>query len=135
MWGCDHDRVIPDIMTVGKGIGGGFPLSGVISTQPLTGHKPWSNPSASSSSYGGNPLAAAAGLATLEIFLKEDLVRNSERVGKIMLSRLEALKEKYRCVGEVRGKGLMLGIELDRPCGDIVRRGLEAGLVDRKSVV
>src|SRR5207249_4168952 len=83
---------------------GGFPLSGVISTQPLTGHKPWSNPSASSSSYGGNPLAAAAGLATLEIFLKEDLVRNSERVGKIMLSRLEALKEKYRCVGEVRGK-------------------------------
>ncbi len=114
MWGCDHDRVIPDIMTVGKGIGGGFPLSGVISTQPLTGHKPWSNPSASSSSYGGNPLAAAAGLATLEIFLKEDLVRNSERVGKIMLSRLEALKEKYRCVGEVRGKGLMLGIELVR---------------------
>jgi len=114
MWGSDHDRVIPDIMTVGKGIGGGFPLSGVISTEPLTRHKPWSNPSASSSSYGGNPLAAAAGLATLEIFLKEDLVRNSERVGKIMLSRLEALKEKYRCVGEVRGKGLMLGIELVR---------------------
>ncbi|PYN96711.1 MAG: aspartate aminotransferase family protein [Candidatus Rokuibacteriota bacterium] len=113
-WGCDHDRVVPDIMTVGKGIGGGFPLSGVISTEKLTGHKPWSNPSASSSSYGGNPLASAAGLATLEIFLKEDLVKNSERVGKIMLSRLEALKEKYRCVGEVRGKGLMLGIELVR---------------------
>jgi len=112
MWGSDHDGVVPDVMTVGKGMGGGFPLSAVVSTDDLTGHVPWSNPSASSSSYGGNPLAAAAGLATLEILLKEDLVRNAERVGKVMLARLEALKEKHRCVGEVRGKGLMLGIEL-----------------------
>ena len=112
MWGSDHDGVVPDVMTVGKGMGGGFPLSAVASTDALTGHVPWSNPSASSSSYGGNPLAAAAGLATLEILLKEDLVRNAERVGKVMLTRLEALKEKHRCVGEVRGKGLMLGIEL-----------------------
>ena len=112
MWGIDHDGVVPDVMTVGKGMGGGFPLSGVISTDALTARPPWSNPSASSSSYGGNPLAAAAGLAALEIVLKEDLVRNAEHVGKVMLARLEALKEKYRCVGEVRGKGLMLGIEL-----------------------
>ncbi len=112
MWGCDHDRVVPDVMTVGKGMGGGFPLSGVVSTHELTGRKPWSNPSASSSSYGGNPLAAAAGLAALEIILKEDLVKNADRVGAAMLVRLEALKEKYRCVGEVRGRGLMLGIEL-----------------------
>ena len=114
MWGADHDGVVPDVMTVGKGMGGGFPLSGVISTDALTGHAPWSNPSASSSSYGGNPLAAAAGLASLEILIKEELVRNAERVGKVMLARLEALKEKYRCVGEVRGKGLMLGLELVR---------------------
>lgn len=114
MWGAEHDGVIPDVMTVGKGVGGGFPLAGVISTEALTASKPWSNPSASSSSYGGNPLAAAAGLAALEIILKEDLVTNAERVGKVMLSRLEALKEKYRCVGEVRGRGLMLGIELVR---------------------
>jgi 4-aminobutyrate aminotransferase-like enzyme len=117
-------------MTVGKGMGGGFPLSGVISTDALTAHAPWSNPSASSSSYGGNPLAAAAGLATLQILVKEDLVRNAERVGKVMLARLEALKEKYRCVGEVRGKGLMLGLELveDRrtkvPLGRQVTRSL-----------
>jgi 4-aminobutyrate aminotransferase/(S)-3-amino-2-methylpropionate transaminase len=130
MWGVDHDGVVPDVMTVGKGMGGGFPISGVISTDAFTGHAPWSNPSASSSSYGGNPLAAAAGLAALEIVLKEDLVRNAERVGKVMLSRLEALQEKYRCVGEVRGKGLMLGIELvkDRqtkePLGKDVTRAL-----------
>ena len=112
MWGSSHDSVVPDVMTIGKGMGGGFPLSAVISTESLTNRVPWSNPSASSSSYGGNPLAAAAGLATLEILIKEDLVRNAERVGQVMLRRLEALKEKHRCVGEVRGKGLMLGIEL-----------------------
>jgi 4-aminobutyrate aminotransferase-like enzyme len=114
MWGCNHDGVVPDVMTAGKGMGGGFPLSAVISTDDLTRRAPWSNPSASSSSYGGNPLAAAAGLATLEILLKDDLVRNAERVGRVMLARLEALKEKHRCVGEVRGKGLMLGLELVR---------------------
>jgi 4-aminobutyrate aminotransferase-like enzyme len=112
MWGAEHDGVVPDIMTVGKGVGGGFPLSGVISSDAITAAKPWSNPSFSSSSYGGNPLAAAAGLAALEVILKEDLVKNSERVGKVMLARLEQLKEKHRVVGEVRGKGLLLGIEL-----------------------
>lgn len=112
MWGCDHDGVVPDVMTIGKGMGSGFPVSGVISTDELTRAKPFANPSGSSSSYGGNPLAAAAGLASLEIILKEDLVQNAERVGAVMLARLEALKEKYRFVGDVRGKGLMLGVEL-----------------------
>jgi 4-aminobutyrate aminotransferase / (S)-3-amino-2-methylpropionate transaminase / 5-aminovalerate transaminase len=112
MWGAEHDGVVPDIMTVGKGMAGGFPLSGVISSEAITAAKPWSNPSFSSSSYGGNPLASAAGLAAVEIILKEDLVKNAERVGRVMLARLQALKEKHRVVGEVRGKGLMLGIEL-----------------------
>lgn len=112
MWGCDHDGVVPDVMAVGKGMGGGFPISGIISTDALTRAKPFANPSGSSSSYGGNPLGAAAGLASLEIILKEDLVTNAERVGTVMLARLEALKEKYRFVGDVRGKGLMLGVEL-----------------------
>jgi 4-aminobutyrate aminotransferase/(S)-3-amino-2-methylpropionate transaminase len=114
MWGCDHDGVIPDIMTVGKGMGGGFPLSGVISTDALTSKKPWSNPSASSSSYGGNPLASAAGLAALEIIVREDLVKNADRVGSAMLAELRAMKERHRAIGLVRGKGLMLGIELVR---------------------
>jgi len=114
MWGAEHDGVVPDIMTVGKGMGGGFPLSAVISTDALTNRKPWSNPSASSSSYGGNPLASAAGLAALEILVKEDLVKNAERVGRAMLGALEAMQDKHPCIGVVRGKGLMLGIELVR---------------------
>lgn len=112
MWGCEHEGVVPDVLTIGKGVGGGFPVSGIISTDELTRAKPFANPSGSSSSYGGNPLAAAAGLAVLEIILKEDLVTNAERVGAVMLGRLEALKEKYRFVGDVRGKGLMLGVEM-----------------------
>src|SRR5499426_1376247 len=92
MWGTDHERVVPDIMTVGKGVGGGFPLSAVISTDALTQAKPWSNPSFSSSSYGGNPLASAAGLAALQIILKEDLAKNADRVGRVMLARLERMK-------------------------------------------
>jgi len=130
MWATAREGVRPDIMTVGKGMGGGFPIAGVISTEAHTGHKPWSNPSASSSSYGGNPLASAAGLAALEIILKEDLAGNAARVGGAMLARLHALKEKYACVGEVRGRGLLLGIELvkDRkskePVGKDVTRAL-----------
>lgn len=112
MWGCDHEPIVPDVMTVGKGMGGGFPVSGVISTQELMANKPFSNPSGSSSSYGGNPLAATAGLAALEVILKEQLVANAKRVGAVMLKQLEAMKEKYPFIGDVRGRGLLLGIEL-----------------------
>jgi 4-aminobutyrate aminotransferase-like enzyme len=112
MWACDHEAVVPDVMTVGKGIGGGFPLSGVISTDELTSRPPFSNPSGSSSSYGGNPLASAAGLASLEIILAEKLAENADRIGRVMLARLEQMKEKHRFVGDVRGRGLLLGIEM-----------------------
>jgi len=130
MWGVDHDGVVPDVMTVGKGVGGGFPLSGVISTDALTKSKPWSNPSGSSSSYGGNPLAAAAGLASLEIITRENLVENSARVGQAMLSKLEAMKEKHRIVGDVRGKGLLLGLDLvkDRRTKELVSKDFTRAL-------
>ncbi len=121
-WGVDHDGVVPDVMTCGKGIGGGFPLSAVVSTEELTKARPFADPSGSSSSYGGNPLAAAAGLAALEIIVKEDLAANSERVGAAMLKRLTAMQEKHRIIGDVRGKGLLLGLELvsDRRTKELV---------------
>ncbi len=124
MWGVDHDGVTPDVMTVGKGVGGGFPLSGLVSTDALTSYPPFSNPSGSSSSYGGNPLAAAAGLASLEIITRENLVENSRRVGQAMLEKLLSMKEKHEVIGDVRGKGLLLGLELvkDRRTRDLVAR-------------
>jgi 4-aminobutyrate aminotransferase / (S)-3-amino-2-methylpropionate transaminase / 5-aminovalerate transaminase len=130
MWGVDHDGVVPDAMTVGKGVGGGFPLSAVISTDALTRHRPFSNPSGSSSSYGGNPLAAAAGLASLEIITRENLVANSERVGRAMLQKLETMKEKHPVIGDVRGRGLLLGLELvkDRRTKELVSAELTQAL-------
>lgn len=112
MWASEHFGVTGDIMTVGKGIGGGFPLSGLASTDAFTATKPWGEPSGSSSSYGGNPLAAAAGLAAVETIVGENLVANAERVGSVMLSELAKLKDKYGFIGDVRGRGLLIGVEL-----------------------
>lgn len=112
VWGFEHDGLSPDVLTVGKGIGGGFPLSGVISTDEFCNASPYSLPSGSSSSYGGNPLAAAAGLASLEIILNEKLVENSRKVGELLLRKFKSFEERFEFVGEVRGRGLMLGIEL-----------------------
>ena len=129
-WGVEHDGVVPDVMTCGKGIGGGFPLAAVVSTDALTSARPFANPSGSSSSYGGNPMAAAAGLAALEIIVAENLVENSERVGRSMLARLQAMQEKHRIIGDVRGKGLLLGIELvnDRATKELVSRDFTKAL-------
>ncbi len=112
MWGFEADGLKPDILTIGKGIGGGFPLSGVVSSQEFCSTKPYGNPSGSSSSYGGNPLGSAAGLATLEVILKEKVVENSRRVGKLMLDRMKKFEDKFPFVGEVRGRGLMIGLDL-----------------------
>lgn len=112
MFACEHEGVIPDIMTVGKGLGGGFPVSGLISTDAITAARPFSLPSASSSSFGGNPLAATAALVTLRTILEEGLVEHVEKLGDLMLERLRPLQERFEFVGEVRGKGLMIGIEL-----------------------
>ena len=112
MWASDQFDLKPDIMTFGKGMGGGFPLSGVASSFERMSAKPFGEPSGSSSSYGGNPLAAAAGLAAVEAILDEKLVENSARVGALMLDALKALQNKYRFIGDVRGRGLMIGVEL-----------------------
>ena len=112
LWAMDQFDVKPDIMTIGKGMGGGFPVSGVASSLELMSATPFGEPSGSSSSYGGNPLAAAAGLASIETILDEKLVDNSARVGEVMLEALRNIMNKYRFIGDVRGRGLMIGVEL-----------------------
>jgi 4-aminobutyrate aminotransferase / (S)-3-amino-2-methylpropionate transaminase / 5-aminovalerate transaminase len=112
MWASDQFDLKPDVMTIGKGIGGGFPLSAVASSFERMAAKPFGEPSGSSSSYGGNPLAAAAGLGAVEVIVNERLAENSARVGSVMLAALKKLQEKYRFIGDVRGRGLMIGLEL-----------------------
>ncbi len=112
MFGSNHTGLLPDIMTIGKGMGNGFPISGLVARDEITRSKPFSNPSSSSSSYGGNPLASTAALGTIRTILEESLVENSMSVGSYLLSELQGLQEKYEFVGDVRGCGLMIGIEL-----------------------
>ncbi len=112
MWASEHFDLVADVMTIGKGMGGGFPLSGIASSDEFTRAKPFGEPSGSSSSYGGNPLAAAAGLGAIEAILGDKLVENAARVGAIMLAELHKLKEKYRFIGDVRGRGLLIGVEM-----------------------
>ena len=111
-FGSEHFGVTPDIITVGKGFGAGFPITGVISTDDIVQADPWSRPSFSSSSYGGNPLAAAAASAVLQIIEDEGLVDNADKVGAVMLKRLQQLKQDHPLVGDVRGRGLLLGLDL-----------------------
>jgi 4-aminobutyrate aminotransferase / (S)-3-amino-2-methylpropionate transaminase / 5-aminovalerate transaminase len=114
MFGVEHSGVVPDVMTLGKGMASGYPVAAVVSTDEIVAAEPFSKPSASSSSYGGNPLAAAAARVTLETILEEDLVERSRTLGETMKARLLEMKEKYPFVGDVRGEGLMIGVELVR---------------------
>ncbi len=111
-WGVQHSGVVPDMVTMGKQFGGGFPISAVMSRAEIVNSKPWSVPSGSSSSYGGNPMAAAAANAALSIIEEEGLVENAKKQGAYFLSKLKPLEEKYPFVGEVRGEGLFMAIEL-----------------------
>lgn len=129
MFGSNHTGVIPDIMTIGKGMGGGFPISGLVSTEEITASQPFSKPSSSSSSYGGNPLASTAALATIQTILDEALVENSRAVGDVLLRGLLALQEKYEFIGDVRGRGLLIGVELVKDRG--TREPLEKAVARR----
>ncbi len=113
-WGVQHSGVVPDIVTIGKAFGGGFPLSGLLTRDDIASAKPWSATSGSSSSYGGNPLGAAAGAAALRAIDDERLVDNARAVGAAMLDALRPFVDDYPFVGEVHGRGLFLGIELVR---------------------
>ena len=112
MFGCSRDDVVPDIMTLGKGMASGFPVSALVSTDEIMAAKPFSLPSASSSSYGGNPLAAAAALVTIQTILADKLVENSATVGGLLRDGLQALALRHRSIADVRGQGLLIGFDL-----------------------
>ena len=112
MFGCDGDNVVPDVMTLGKGMASGFPVSALVSTEEIMAAKPFSLPSASSSSYGGNPLAAAAALITIQTILSDKLVENSAKIGGLFRDGLNTLATRHRSIANVRGQGLLIGFDL-----------------------
>jgi len=106
MFASDHYDLRPDIITIAKGIGSGLPIGATVARADLMDWKP----GAHASTFGGNPVCIAAALKTIEL-LQNGLVQNSAEVGAYLKQGLERLKEKYECIGDVRGMGMMLGVE------------------------
>lgn len=121
-----HTGISPDVMTLAKGLGNGVPI-GACLARGAAGDV--FSPGKHGSTFGGNPLCCAASLATLEAIEAEGLLENASRVGGLIRAELSQRLAGEPGVKQIRGKGLMIGIELDRPCGDLVKRGLEAGLL------
>ena len=118
--------IVPDVMPLAKGLGSGVPIGaclarGVAAQVFKPGHH--------GTTFGGGPLVSVAAIATLEAIEREGLLANAARQGEAIMQGLAREFAGVAGVKEIRGKGLMIGVELDRPCGDLVRRGLEAGIV------
>jgi acetylornithine/N-succinyldiaminopimelate aminotransferase len=119
-----HAGFQPDVVALAKGLASGVPVGACVVGNRAKGvFKPGNH----GSTFGGNPLAMAAVVATLDIVKEEKLLANSAKVGELIISSLE--KQIGSAVVEVRGMGLMIGIELKEPCGELVRQALDAGLV------
>jgi 4-aminobutyrate aminotransferase-like enzyme len=109
MFAIEHYGVEPDIMTMAKGIASGFPLGGFIARPEIADSF---QPGEHLSTFGGNPVACAAAVATLDVITDEKLCENSARLGEWMLRRVGTLAQAHPVIAEVRGRGLMIGIEL-----------------------
>jgi acetylornithine aminotransferase len=121
-----HSGVRPDVMTLAKGLASGIPIGACFAAGPAAGvFKPGNH----GSTFGGNPLACAAALATLDIIETENLMANAIAMGEVICDSLRAKFGGVAGVREIRGKGLMIGIELDFPCDELVKQALVAGLL------
>ena len=115
MFACEHEGIVPDLITTAKGIAGGLPLAAVTGRAELMDAV---HSGGLGGTYGGNPAACAAALAALETIESENLVARSRAIGEVLLPRLHALAERYDIVGDVRGRGAMVALELVAGAGD-----------------
>ena len=113
-FGVDHEQVVPDLVTTAKGIADGLPLAGVTGRAELMDAV---HPGGLGGTYGGNPVACAAALGALETMAKEDLAGKARRIGEIMLPRLHQIAGRTPAIGDIRGRGAMLAVELVKPGG------------------
>jgi len=126
MWASEHWETTPDIMCLAKGIAGGVPMGAtLVRPDILSVIKKGEH----SSTFGGNPLACAAGTATLQALTQDGLVENAKNMGEKFLRGLNDLKSKHKIIREVRGRGLMIGIELKFEVKDILMEGIKKGLL------
>lgn len=109
MFGFQHTRIVPDLVTVAKSLGGGLPISGVVGKAEIM-ESP--TPGGLGGTYGGNALACAAALAVLDLLEHGDLLQRANHLGQQLNARLQQLSDKYACIGDVRGIGLMQAVEI-----------------------
>lgn len=121
-----HNGIAPDVMTLAKGLGNGVPIGACLARGEAARAL---GPGSHGSTFGGNPLACRAGLAVMEALEREQLVPRAEQLGKRLLDGFRARLGEHSGVIDIRGLGLMIGIELERPCGELVPRALAAGLL------
>jgi 4-aminobutyrate aminotransferase-like enzyme len=116
MWGVEHEGLQPDVMTAAKGIANGYPISAVVTTAAIAAA--WK--SGNVSTFGGNPISSAAANATIDAIVDDKLVDNAAKMGAVLRAGLEHLKTKHAVIGDVRGRGLMQGVEIvrDQRAGD-----------------
>jgi predicted acetylornithine/succinylornithine family transaminase len=126
LFAYEHSGVAPDIMTLAKALGNGFPVGAMLATDEVAASF---TPGSHASTFWGNPLAMAAALAVMEALLNGGVVDNCREMGVYFRERLEGLKRDHPIIREVRGKGLMIGVELSIEGADIVKRCMEAGLL------
>lgn len=122
----EHFGIAPDIMTLAKALAGGAPIGVMLATEKIAEAF---GPGSHGSTFGGNPLVTAAGIAALRVILEEGLLNRAEEIGDYLLGELEALQAKFPFISEVRGIGLMIGMELTIAAGDIVKKALAKGLL------
>jgi len=124
-FGYQHYDVQPDIITMAKALGGGVAI-GAMMAKPLVAAS--LAPGTHASTFGGNCLACAAGIAVIEAIEEENLLENAAKMGQYAADKLNQLKNKHRIIDHIRGKGLMIGIQLKKPGAEIVNKCLDAGL-------
>jgi acetylornithine aminotransferase len=121
-----HSGIHPDVMTLAKGLGSGVAIGACLAKGAASEvFKPGNH----ASTFGGNPLASTAALTTLNIIERDDLIRNALELGDYIRSSFKSTLSSIEGVKEIRGQGLMIGIELSRPCGELVREALSQGLL------
>ena len=127
MWACDHEGIEPDILLTAKGLGSGMPIGAMIARETIDRWQSGSH----GSNFGGNPVCCAAALATLDL-VEHELMANAATQGARLLTAMQRLASRYECIGDVRGRGLMIGVEFVKnhdtrePDSEIVHKLVES---------
>ena len=126
LFAYEYENIIPDMVTLAKALGNGFPVGALLATEKIAAAFV---PGSHASTFGGNPLGMSAAKATIHVLLRGGFMDHAAQTGLYMKQRLEDLRQNHRCIKDVRGRGLILGVEMDMEVRDIINRCIEEGFL------